>query len=280
MNWERFHYICRRTLKELNDNETINECIERIEHSTGSDCYGESVTNNSISKHLLIKIKNKSERTEAVKALHIYSEIDFSNLLTEPMHFKRVIIYLLLVFIVFICISGIYHFMVTPAFLDAFKSFELTMPSELVFYQDYWIHIISVILILMLLSLYIGYILKSILTFKINQLDSTVVRFFLFKQIKSSYSKILDAISYPVSVTKSNSQLSSIDEHLNGVEKIGMNLATEIYSIVEFERKRLVLQSERLMRILSVLIAIAVISVIFNFVASAYSPMFVLGEIM
>jgi len=229
-----------------------------------------------------MEIKNKSTRSEAINALKIYGEMDLSNLLTEPMHFKRVIIYLMLVFFVFIGISGIYYFMVAPAFLDVFESFELTIPSELIFYQDYWIYFVSIILIMMILSLYIGYSLKNILTFKTNQLNSFVVRFLVFKQVSSSYSTILEAIYHPVSVpvTKSDGHLSNINKHLKDVEKLGMNLATEIVTIVEFERKRLVLKSEKLMRILSVLIAVAVISVIFNFVASAYSPIFVLGEIM
>ncbi len=198
MNWERFHYICRRTLKELSDDENVNESISRVERTSGCDCYGRSGDENSIAQSLLKKIKNKPERSEAIRALEIYGKMDLSTLLTEPMHFKRVVIYLAIVIFVFIGVSGIYHFIVAPAFLDAFESFELSIPSQLVFYQDYWMFFVLIIFFMMALSLFIGQSLTKLLAFKVNQLDTFIVRFFVLKQIKSSYILILEAISYPI----------------------------------------------------------------------------------
>ena len=42
MSWERFHYICRRTLNELGENESVKDRLLQIEKSPGCNAYGES----------------------------------------------------------------------------------------------------------------------------------------------------------------------------------------------------------------------------------------------
>ncbi len=282
MDWERFHYICRRTLHEIGEHESINECIERVEKSTACDFYGRSGKADSISQNLLMEIKNKSDRSEAINTLEIYSAMDLSNLLTESIHFRRVVAYLALILTLFICISGIYQYVVTPAFLEVFESFNITIPAELVFYQDYWIYFVVLILIVMSLSLYIGQTLKKIMAFKVNLLNTFFVQFFVSRKIKCSYASILEAIFYPVSITSSQTgnKVCNIDEHLKDIEQAGMDLAIEISSIVKLERNKLVDKSEKFMNILSAIIAISVIYIVLNFLASAYSPIFSLGELM
>ncbi len=282
MDWERFHYICRRTLHEIGERESVNDCIERIEKSTACDLYGSSGRADSISQNLLMGIKNKSDRSEAINALEIYSAMDLSNLLTESIHFRRVVIYLALVLSVFIGVSGIYQYVVAPAFLETFESFNMTTPTELVFFQDYWIYFVVAIVIVMSLSLYIGQTLKNIMAFKVNRLNTFAVQFFVPRKIKYSYASIIEAIFYPVSMTPSQTenQIGNIDEHLKDIEQTGMDLAIEIASIIKLERNKLVDKSEKFMNILSAIIAISVIYMVLSFLASAYSPIFSLGELM
>jgi len=279
MTWERFGYICRKAKGTIKDEEPVSECISQIESDDNCSLYGDRISHDSLSRNILNKIKAMSNK-EAVAALDVYSQIDMSQHLAEPMQFKRVTVYLAYVTFVFFVVSSIYQLKVAPSFLEAFETFELSIPSHLIFYRDYWQYFVLVVSALLAISLIIGFTLRGLFKFKRGLENGIVLRFLAFGGIRESYLRLLDIISYPVSQGKGGVayDATKINSHLSEVENTEMDLAVEMQALIKTEVTSLLNRCERQMRFISVAVAVIIISAIFFFLVSAYSPMFVLGE--
>ncbi|WP_045856592.1 hypothetical protein [Teredinibacter purpureus] len=279
MTWERFGYICRKAKGTIKAEESASECISRIESDASCSLYGENISNDSLSRNILNKIKAMSNK-EATAALDVYGQVDMSQHLAEPMHFKRVTIYLAYVTFVFFVVSAIYQLKVAPSFLEAFETFELSIPSHLIFYRDYWEYFVLVVFALLAMSLIVGFTLRGLFKFKNGLENGIVLRFLAFNGIRESYLTLLDIISYPVSpvVGGVGANASKVTYHLSEIEKTEMDLAVEMKALIKAEVTSLLNRCERQMRFISVVVAVIIISAIFFFLVSAYSPIFVLGE--
>jgi len=189
-------------------------------------------------------------------------------------------IYLAYVTFVFFIVSLIYQLKVAPTFLGAFETFEISIPSHLLFYRDYWLYFMLVISVLLVVSLIIGSTLRGLFKFKQGRENGLVFRFLVFKGIRGSYLKIIEIINFPVlsahgyAVSKNN----EISVHLSDIQNAGLSLAVEMQALIKSEVQLLLSRCERQMRVISVLVAVIVVVAIFFFLVSAYSPIFVLGE--
>lgn len=279
MTWERFGYICRKAKGIIKTEESVSACISRIENDDSCSLYGDKINHDSLSGNILSKIKEMDSKP-AMAALTVYSEIDMSQHLIEPMQFKRVTIYLAYVTFVFFIVSAIYQLQVAPSFFEAFETFELSTPSYLIVYRDYWQYFVLVTSALLAMSLIIGFTLRELFKFKKGIEHGIILRFFAFRGIRASYLWLLAAIEYPVSpvIDDAQSDVSKIANHLFEIEKSKMNVAVEMQAIIKSEVRLLVNLCERQMRFISVAVAVMIISAIFIFLLSAYSPIFVLGE--
>jgi type II secretory pathway component PulF len=280
MTWERFGYICRKANKTLNAEESVSECISRIEGEPNSKLYGDRISFDSLCRKILNEVGKATDNTKAKKMLGVYSEIDLSQHLSEPMQFKRVTIYLAYVTFVFFLVSAIYQLKVAPSFLEAFETFEIPIPSHLLFYRDYWQYFVLAISALLTASLIIGFTLRGLFKFKQGRENGLVLRFLAFKGIRKSYLKIIEVLSFPVLSARgySTSKDSEIITHLTEIENSGMSLAFEMQALIKAEVQSLLNRCERQMRFVSVLVAVIIVAAIFFFLVSAYSPIFVLGE--
>lgn len=279
MTWERFGYICRKAKGIIKTEESVSACISRIENDDSCSLYGDKINHDSLSRNILNKIKEMDSK-RAMAALTVYSQIDMSQHLIEPMQFKRVTIYLAYVTFVFFIVSAIYQLQVAPSFLEALETFELSTPTYLIVYRDYWQYFVLVTCALLAMSLIIGFRLRELFKFKNGIEHGIILRFFAFRGIRASYLRLLAAIKYPVSpvIDDAQSDVSKIANHLFEIEKSKMNVAVEMQAIIKSEVRLLVNLCERQMRFISVAVAVMIISAIFIFLLSAYSPIFVLGE--
>lgn len=279
MTWQRFGYVCRKASVTLNTQEAFADGINRIENEPGSNLYGDSIHQDSLSRKILDDIAANPNRDDAKKALGIYSKMDVSLYIYEPMQFKRVTIYLTYVTFVFFVLSAIYQLMVVPSFLQAFETFELSIPSHVMFYRDYWHYFVFIVFVLLALSLVIGFTLRGLFKFRLGRENSFVLKFFAFRGIRSSYLKIINVLLYPASPgSRITSQSNIINTHLLEIDNNKMDLAVEMQAILKAEGVKLLSLCERQMRFISVAVALIIVAAIFLFLVSAYSPIFILGE--
>ena len=279
MSWERFGYICRKVSAGIGDYESISSCIARVDKDESSSLYGPQLGRASFPKKILDQIGSFEDKDTALSILSIYKGLNLSEKFEEPMRFKRVVAYLSYVTFVFYIVVGIYQLKVAPTFLDAFETFEMSIPSNLGWYQDYWGYFVLAVSILLISSLAIGHYLKKLFKFDQGVENSFVFRYLVFKSIRASYLNVIDILRFPITRTDEDNgnARSELVAHLKRIEASNMPVAVEMRELLRIEMRFLLEKSEQQMKFISVLVALVVVSAIFFFLASAYSPIFVLG---
>ncbi len=280
MTWERFGYICRKVSAEIGEDESVSSCVSRVNKSKSCDLYGKRLGLHSLAKKILDQIISSENKDLAISALNIYKGLSLSEKFEEPMRFKRVVAYLSYVTFVFYIVVGIYQVKVAPTFLNAFEDFELSIPSHLGWYQDYWGYFVLAVSILLISSLVIGHYLRKLFRFDLGIENSFVFKYLVFKSIRTSYLKVLDILLFPIRNTddqKTNNSSELID-YLQEIQDSNMSVAIEMQELLRIEMRFLLDKCEQQMKYISILVALVVVSAIFFFLASAYSPIFVLGE--
>ena len=280
MTWERFGYICRKVNATQSDAESISSSLTRVAKEEPCSLYGNEIHKHSLAKKILEHLSSIEDKNDALLALNIYQGLNLSEKFEEPMRFKRVVAYLSFVSVVFYTMVGIYQLMVAPAFLSTLQDFDLAPPSYLSWYQDYWGYFVLIISILLISSLVIGNHLKKLFRFELGVENSFVLKYMMFSAIRESYLKVIDILLYPVmgKNKSADSVGSKVFKHLQNVESVGMNVAVEMQELLQIEMRFLLEKCELQMKYISILVASVVVSAIFFFLASAYSPIFVLGE--
>lgn len=282
MTWERFGYICRKAAVDCEDHETISACLNRIEAETACDFYGSSIATDSWPRALLDGISSMENKGDALAAIEIYKSLNFTKQFEEPMRFKRVIAYLSYISIIFYIVVVIYQLYVTPSFLNAFENFEIAMPANLIFYQDYWGYFVLIVSIFLVFALSVGFQIRRMFNFDVRVGDGFIVKHLLFLNIRQSYLRLLDILQFPIHCSGQSGRMaaSPVSNHLLAVKNSNMSLMAEMQALIEIEMQTLLEGCEKQLKFISVLVAAIVVSAIFFFLASAYSPIFILGEIV
>ena len=280
MTWERFGYICRKVSAEIGEDESVSSCVSRVDKSKSCELYSKRLGLHSLAKKILDQIISCENKDSAISALNIYKGLSLSEKFEEPMRFKRVVAYLSYVTFVFYIVVGIYQVKVAPTFLNAFEDFELSIPSHLGWYQDYWGYFVLAISILLISSLIIGHHLRKLFRFDRGIENSFVFKYLFFKSIRTSYLKVLDILLFPINNAddqKTNNS-SELIGYLREIQTSHMSVEIEMQELLRIEMRFLLERCEQQMKYISILVALVVVSAIFFFLASAYSPIFVLGE--
>jgi hypothetical protein len=280
MTWERFGYICRKVSVGSTDHESISTCLNRVENDKSCDLYGGKIGTNSWPRKILDRIGGMQDENEAKKAVESYKELNLTKQFEEPMRFKRVMAYLSYVTFIFYSVVGIYQLKVTPSFIEAFENFEISIPSHLLFYQDYWGYFVLVVTIFLISALLIGFKIKTLFSFNVGLENSLIVKYFVFRNIRKSYLKVIGILEFP---TLSSNQLKNQNNnpiicHLEAVRNSDMCVSREMRELIEIEMQSLLENCEKQMKIVYISVALMVVVAIFFFLVSAYSPIFILGE--
>ncbi len=280
MTWERFGYICRKASVELRDDESVAECLSRIENESGCNMYGKRIPNDCWPRKLLIQIGKIEDRSEAKKVIETYGALRISKNLELPMQFKRVTAYLALVTIIFYLVATIYQLFVFPVFSETLEMIKVPATSRLINYEDYWNYSVLAVSFLIVLSLVIGFRLRRLFRFEEEIENDPVVRYLVAKSIKNSYAKIVETLCFPAlnTDTRENRTETPISTHLFDIKNSRMNLATEIQILVEQEARLLMESCEKQVKLLLITVALILVAAIISFLIGAYSPMFYLGE--
>lgn len=279
MTWERFHYVCRRAANSTRDDEPLADTIKRIEQEPGTALYGPAGAKPLITGQILQDIC-ALERNEVGGVLALYGKLDLAGQLEEPLRFKRVLIYLGYVTFVFSVVAGIYQTRITPNFISTFQTFDIPVPSDMLWFQQYGWHLSMAILIILLLGLLIGYRLRELFSYRLGTRGSFAFKYLTLRSIKTPYLNILEAIHFPLRATALREDMprSEITAHLEQLESTGMDISREIQELVRREGILLTARCERQMRIITTVMALVIIASIWFFLQSAYLPIFIMGD--
>ena len=72
--------------------------------------------------------------------------------------------------------------------------------------------------------------------------------------------------------------MNLVTRHLQAVKDSNMCVSKEMQELIEIEMQSLLESCEDQMKVVSIAVALVVVSAIFFFLVSAYSPIFILGE--
>jgi len=280
MAWERFGYICRKASVDCNDKESVSECLNRIGNEKSCDLYGEKIGANSWPNKILKGIKDNQDEDDAKKSIEIYSGLDLSRQFEEPMSFKRVIAYLSYVTFIFYIVVAIYQLKVAPAFIEAFENFELSIPSHLLFYQDYWGYLVLLVSILLITALLMGFQIKRLFRFDVGIENSLIIKYLVFNNVRNSYLRVIDILEFPIFCAQKlkDKKNNPMICHLLAIKSSKMSTSAEMQELIEIEMRLLLESCEKQLKLVSVVVALIVVLAIFFFLVSAYSPIFILGE--
>jgi hypothetical protein len=230
----------------------------------------------------LDQVGNIQDKKQALNAIDIYNGLMLTKWFDEPMRFKRVLAYLGYVATIFYVVVAIYQLKVAPTFLDLYDNYDIEIPAYLMFYHQYWGYVLLVVSIFIVLGLYTGVQIKKLFQFRLGIENSSILKYLVLPQIRVSYLKVTDVLGFPIHSSQKNLNRKSslVADHLHLVEKSSMSLSTEMKELVEIEMRTLLESCEMQMKYISVLVALIVVSAIFFFLASAYAPIFILGEIV
>jgi hypothetical protein len=91
---------------------------------------------------------------------------------------------------------------------------------------------------------------------------------------------VLDILLFPIDNTHSQKINDSPElvGYLREIQASNMSVELEMQELLRIEMRFLLEKCEQQMKYISILVALVVVSAIFFFLASAYSPIFVLGE--
>lgn len=280
MSWERFAYICRRAKFEMRESESVEICLAKIDQNPAAELYGKKLSSGAMASNILKRIGRLNSRDEALKSLELYSQLNLPNHMAEPIYFKRVLAYLAYIAVVFYFLVGVYQFKVVPQFVAALADLGQPAPDSLLWFQSYWFVLLLLVTVLMSAALFIGYELKSLFRFEAAPQNSVVYRYLTGAKIRRAYQAILDIIQYPLNRVGDGSKCSSskISAHLDDIAGTQMCLADEMTSLLNIAMQDLLGACEKQLKVITIIVALTVVATIFIFLASAYSPLFILGN--
>ncbi|MGI0117888.1 hypothetical protein [Zooshikella sp. RANM57] len=282
MTWKRFGYICRKASVEYKDQEKISRCLSRIESEKSCDLYGGKIRIDSWPRKILDDIGNIQDKQKAQDTIEIYKGLNFANQFELPMRFKRVTGYLAFVIFFFCILVGIYQLKVAPSFLEVFENFKISIPSNLLFYQEYWKHVVFAVSVMLVFSFVIGFKMKKLFMFTVGVENSFIVKFLVFRSVRESYQRVIEIIQFPIFFfSGAKKQIDDpVVSHLQSISSSKMCISKEMQELIEIEMQSILESCEKQMKLMSAVVAMVVVVAIFFFLVSAYSPLSILGDIL
>lgn len=277
MTWTRFGYICRRALLDVEKGAPVEASLARAEAEEGSQLYGKRPSGGSVPRSLLERMGSSLSREEAIDALRVYGQLGIVDQLDEPMQFKRVIAYLCLVVFVFHGVGAVYLLKVVPNFVRVLSEFEGALPGRLEFFQEYWAAQTGLISLLLLVCLLSAFQVKMLFRFKSGAGQGLSGRLLLGPGIRRSYARVNSVLYFPVDTTGPDST-EAVAGHLNRARSAGMDMYREMRELLQLEVRELLRRSERQLKIMAGAVAVVVILAMTLFLASAYAPIFIMGD--
>jgi hypothetical protein len=273
MNWIQFRSVCRQ-YKNLPDQHS--QQVQINQHMGQSEPYSELAS----TLHDRLSGIPKGERNRAAE---IYSRLNVHRNLQENTQFKRAFLYMAYVSVVFIFMFSIYQFLVQPS-LQAML--QMLMPddwNEPSFALSNVLPTLLAILVFgyLTIAFWVAFTLRKIQRFKDNATESWVFRHLIFPSIRRHYRHVLDLLYYPILSSEAKGHANNwITKHLCELDRDDYPIHEEINDILESETQALNDRCEQQMRWMAVILGVFLAFSIALFLVSAYSPIFMTGNIL
>lgn len=282
MSWSRFSYICRRTLACDTADSTVKEHLNQVSTDSSCDLYGPAFSDSSLQRKILISISNQKNEQKAHQTLSLYASLNFGQQQDESMRIKRILAYLSYVTFVFYSVLVIYQVKVMPNFMSLFEIYEIPVPGYIQLLNNHWEAMVLAISIALFIAMFLAFKIKKLVQFQSYCKIPVSLRILLLPRIKRSYSNLIELTLFPLQQNMADQQSASslLREHLSTLQGTGVDITKEVQELFDIEMKKLYRHCEFQMKIITAIITMTIITCIFLFLNSAYSPIFSLGEIV
>jgi len=259
----------------------VVDAINTAESYNACDLYGEQLKPGSVPYTLITSLRLLIDPQKATKITEIYGRLDFSSILREPPRLQILTLYLTFISLVFALLCSLYQIMIIPQFLSLFETFNISPPSHIIWYSNYWYLLLLIVMFMLGIAFAVGIHLKRL--FKLSlPTNKLFYRILIPKRIRDVYLNIIDIINYPLAdkMEPYGHNNSLITRTLSEAEKSGSDLSIEIQVLLRRQGENLSQLSEHYIQSIIVATSILIIVSIFLFLSSAYAPIFVIGEVI
>ena len=283
MNWSRFKFYCNDVRRLLARGEEKIPAFDSAKASVLSKEFGPELKPHEIQASILTSLKTEDYSNEEVQGvLEIYDGIDVSALANRPSRIRRVGVYIGYLTFMYFVLSSIYFVYVIPETVSMFEAMEIPAPDSFTWFVNNWATILMIVMALLVGAFLVSKKLRELFEYKKGVGKSIIYRFMLPRKLKSRYERVVSLIRLPLYIVKNRDD--GINDHIikhYQSEKYTTNEISDSLSILINENVDILLShSETFMRRIYVVVAILVIYSIFEFVSSAYAPLFVMGEVV
>jgi len=282
--WSRFTYLCRRLQADLHESQTVRECLDYYGNQQAISLYTEQQPSSSLAREIEYRLAELPDRTAALKAASIYSRIDIPSNPAVDLQYKRAFLYLIYICVVFSVVSYLYATEVLPGMSKIYTLVDLPVSPGFQKILEYgWVSSV-VILLLLVFALLIGFKLQRAFNYAPEFGNDFIVKLFVFPSIRKAHSAIIEALMFPVDSVRDSqwhengNKQSLVHSHLTGIKLSGMSVASEIETIVVRQSAILSRQCERQIRLLTIAIGLKIVYLLFQFLTTAYIPIFKIGD--
>ncbi|MFC3149820.1 hypothetical protein ACFOEK_02135 [Litoribrevibacter euphylliae] len=244
--------------------------------------FGPELKAGGLASSIIASCKNDDLTHEGAKqALDLYKGLDVSVLTHKPSRIRRVGVYIGFLTLMYLILSGIYLTYVIPQNLAMFEVMDIPTPARFMWFVNNWA-IISVVIILILIGAFlISKTIKDMFDYDRDMESSWVYRFLLPKRMREEYEKLISLMHLPLFIGK-NVKDGINDQVIEYYQSDGMSTADVSQSLSLLMREHLsnlIAYCESYMRRIYVVVAILIVFTIFEFIVSAYTPLFVMGDV-
>ncbi|MBN4081990.1 hypothetical protein JYT10_00620 [Beggiatoa alba] len=283
MNWSRFKFYCNEVSRLLEKGEEVIPAFKSAKASVLSREFGPELNPQEIQASIFASLKNEGYTNEEVKeALKIYDGLDVSELVHKPSRIRRVGIYIGYLTFMYFVLSSIYFVYVIPQTVSMFEAMEIPAPESFIWFVNNWATILIIVMTLLVGALLVSKKIKEIFEYRNGVERSIIYRFMLPEKIKSRYEKLTSLIHLPLYIAKKESDgiNDHIVQHYDSEKYSSKEISDSLSILINENVNNLLSHSESYMRRIYVVVAILVIFSIYEFVSSAYAPLFVMGEVV
>lgn len=283
MNWSRFKFYCNEVRRLLARGEESIPAFESAKASVLSKEFGPELNPQEIQASILTSLKTGGYTNEEVQvALEIYDGLDVSELAYKPSRIRRVGIYIGYLTFIYFVLSSIYFVYVIPQTVSMFEAMEIPAPESFIWFVDNWATILLVVMALLVSAFLVSRKVKEIFEYKNGVEKSIIYRFMLPKKIRSRYERLTSLIRLPLHIVKNRGDGTNdnIVQYYYSEKYNSKEISDSLSILINENVNNLLSHSESYMRRIYVVVAILVIFSIYEFVSSAYAPLFVMGEVV
>ncbi len=283
MSWSRFKFYCNEVGRLLDKGEEVIPAFEKAKKSVLSEEFGEELEVTKIQESIFTSMKkNGYSKSQVRNALRTYDALDISGLAENPNKVRRVGIYIGFLSLMYFIFSGIYLVYVIPGLESMFDSMGVPPPENFTRFVDNWALMLVFVMFLLLLALLVSKKLRDMFEFKNGVENTFIFRFLLPKKMQIKYKKVRSLICLPLSVCRrvEDGVNDKLVEHYCSEDYRPEEVANSLAIIINENMRNLIFLAELFIQRIYVIIAVLIIYTIYEFLSSAYAPLFVMGEVI